>query len=70
MKKFLKNLSFGEINYYTTQMLSDHEYMYQNYLHKMDKSASSYFLYEEEKIIDDSEYTIFECNIHAGIAIG
>ena len=31
------------------------------YLHRMGKTATSYCLYEEGKVIDDGERTIFEC---------
>ena len=51
---------FEEVNYYVTQLLSGHRY-FSKYLHKMGKTASPYCLHEEGEIIDDSEYTVFQC---------
>ena len=51
---------FGKVNYYSTQMLSDHGY-FRKYLHKIGKSASIYCLYKEGEVIGDAEHTVFEC---------
>ena len=48
------------VNYYITQLLSGHQY-FKKYLHRMGKTASLYYLYEEEEIIDDAKHTVFEC---------
>ena len=45
---------FGEVNYYVTQLLSGHGYFIK-YLHRMGKTPSPYYLYEEGEIIDDAE---------------
>ena len=50
---------FEEVNYYVTQMLSDHGY-FRNYLHRLVKAASSYCLYEEGEVIDNAMHTVFE----------
>ena len=50
----------GEVNYYVTQLLSDHGY-FNKYLHRMGKTVSPYCLYEVGEIIDDKEHTVSEC---------
>ena len=40
-------------------MLSGRVY-FRKYLHRMGKTASPYCLYEEGKVIDDAELTVFE----------
>ena len=53
-------ITFGEVNYYATQLLSGHGY-FRKYLHRMGKYYYPYYLYEEGEIIDDAEHTFFEC---------
>ena len=35
---------------------------FRKYMHRMGKTASPYFLYEEGEIIDDAEHTVFQCS--------
>ena len=41
-------------------MLSGHGYFWK-YLHRMGKTASPFYLYEEGEVIDDAEHRDFEC---------
>ena len=52
---------FEEVNYYITQMLSGHGYFIK-YLYRMGKIASTYCLYGEGEVLDDTKHTVFECN--------
>ena len=48
---------FAEVNYYVTQRHG----FFRKYLHRIGKTASPYYLYEEGEVIDDAEHTFFEC---------
>ena len=45
----------GEVNYYVAQMLSGHVY-FRKYLHRMDKTAFLYCLYEDGEVIVDAKH--------------
>lgn len=51
--------SFGEVNYYLTQLLSGHGY-FRKYLHQMGKCVSPSCIYGDTDS-DDAEHTFFEC---------
>ena len=53
------NRKHGEVNYYTTQMLSGHGY-FQKYLYKMGKTNSPLCIYGCDSF-DDANHTFFEC---------
>lgn len=66
-KRLLPNIniwldrSFGEVDYYITQMLTGHGY-FRKYLYNIGKCNTPYCLYERENTIDDAEHTFFECS--------
>ena len=51
---------FGKVNYFFTKMLTGHGY-FGKYLHRKGKIASSYCLYKEIQVIDDTKHTVYEC---------
>lgn len=53
------NRSFGEVNYYLTQLLSGHGY-FRKYLHRMGKCDGPSCIYGDADI-DDAEHTFFNC---------
>ena len=42
-------------------MLGGDEY-FRKYLHRISKTVSPYYLYEEGEVTDDNEYSVFDCD--------